>query len=69
MVDTLETLLDKEPLDMPECGRIMEMSSLTDSKEVAELVMVEFTCLMSPLGGLGAEVFFFLVGAGGGVTT
>ena len=47
------------------------MSSFTDSKDVAELVIVELTGRPSLLlGGLGAEdfFFFFLTGGGGAAT-
>ena len=67
---TVLTLLS-EPLDITDCGRITEMSSLTVNRELADPVMVEFIggIIRDPFGGLGADdfFFFFLVGAGGGV--
>ena len=68
---TVLTLLS-EPLDITDWGLIMERSSFTVNRELAELVMVEFIggLVKDPFGGLGAEdfLFFFLIGAGGGVT-
>ena len=68
---TVLTLLS-EPLDITDWGLIRERSSFTVNRELAELVMVEFIggLVKDPFGGLGAEdfLFFFLIGAGGGVT-
>ena len=54
---------------MTDCGLIAEMSSLTDSNELAEPIGVELVGAGGP-GGLGAETFFFfLTGGGGGLLT
>ena len=55
-------------LDMTDCGLIAEISSLTDNKELAELIGVELVGAGGPggLGGLGAETFFFFLTGGGG---
>ena len=50
---------------MTDCGLIAEMSSLTDNKELAELIGVELVGAGGP-GGLGAETFFFFLTGGGG---
>ena len=52
-------------LDMTDCGLIAEISSLTDNKELAELIIVELVGAGGP-GGLGAEIFFFFLTGGGG---
>ena len=50
---------------MTDCGLIAEMSSLTDSNELAEPIGVELVGAGGP-GGLGAETFFFFLTGGGG---
>ena len=52
-------------LDMTDCGLMAEMSSLTDSRELAEPIGVELVGAGGP-GGLGAETFFFFLTGGGG---
>ena len=52
-------------LDMTDCGLMAEISSLTDNKELAELIIVELVGAGGP-GGLGAEIFFFFLTGGGG---